>query len=387
MDDETAEIELLQQNLNKTKQISKRMITILDSFDTRIAKLEKSILPLYTAAQILNRRRSNIDETLAKINDVAIHHEDLAAEEPSTGANRGLQGYFGTSECEYLLSRRDTATDKNELKDAIQTLRALCLRSFPEFLADIKLGATSRGSDTSTKLTGFTLSTVRYITKVPEVRSAVSSALLALGDGNWKMGEGIQVGQAREGDESAILEHFIGDVIITSLTSLTAISRTSRRPAFGSIFLLNNVSYLREHLLIQPTNPSISNLLPQSAVDALNSNFRTAKAGYFDSNFSPLMQALADDPRDKSSKGAAKEKFTRFFDLLDEVVERHRLAKVLEDEPAGRETLGEEVIRLVVPALQRFTQRQKDKDFSKNPQKYIKRSAEEVEQQLYALFH
>jgi len=78
------------------------------------------------------------------------------------------------------------------------------------------------------------------------------------------------------------------------------------------------------------------------------------------------MQALADDPRDKGSKGAAKEKFTRFFDLLDEVVERHRLAKVLEDEPAGRDTLGEEVIRLVVPALQRFTQRQKDKDFSKS---------------------
>ncbi|EDR01299.1 exocyst complex component, exo70 subunit [Laccaria bicolor S238N-H82] len=605
MDDETAEIELLQQNLNKTKQISKRMTTILDSFDTRIAKLEKSILPLYTAAQILNRRRSNIDETLAKINDVASNHEDLAAEEAlilrgpqpgqigvykdtlerlnaniafkasdgdldrtarliETGAKKLTQLYtkvvaegssgvtpvpgadmmtsfpssllptlspvvtflrtlpvpsthpthpaaqvilttlkeaqrgyadmrgnwsvkclegqgkrlvaraesvdplvtgrefgewveliLGTADEEYkllqelsplsstalvasafgtlltpilklfnsilaalvtlvkkslhrytflalsafegllslqnhwddLLSRRDTATDKNELKDAIQTLRALCLRSFPEFLADIKLGATSRGSDTSTKLTGFTLSTVRYIAKVPEVRSAVSSALLALGDGNWKMGEGIQVGQAREGDESAILEHFIGDVIITSLTSLTAISRTSRRPAFGSIFLLNNVSYLREHLLIQPTNPSISNLLPQSAVDALNSNFRTAKAGYFDSNFSPLMQALADDPRDKSSKGAAKEKFTRFFDLLDEVVERHRLAKVLEDEPAGRETLGEEVIRLVVPALQRFTQRQKDKDFSKNPQKYIKRSAEEVEQQLYALFH
>ena len=130
-----------------------------------------------------------------------------------------------------LLSRRgpDTVTDKNELKDAIQSLRALCLRSFPEFLADIKLSATSRSSDTSTKLTGFTVSvcsslvcrckvsihiilqTVRYITKVPEVRSAVSSALLVLGDGNWKMGEGVQVGQAREGDESAILEHFIGE--------------------------------------------------------------------------------------------------------------------------------------------------------------------------------
>ena len=30
-----------------------------DSFDVRLAKLEKSILPLYTATQILNRRRSS----------------------------------------------------------------------------------------------------------------------------------------------------------------------------------------------------------------------------------------------------------------------------------------------------------------------------------------
>lgn len=35
---------------------SSTCLAILDSFDTRLAKLEKSILPLYTAAQILNRR-------------------------------------------------------------------------------------------------------------------------------------------------------------------------------------------------------------------------------------------------------------------------------------------------------------------------------------------
>ena len=59
-----------------------------------------------------------------------------------------------------LLSRRgpDHAEDKNEFKDGLLALRALCLRSFPEFLADLKLGATARGSDTSTKLVNFTVS-------------------------------------------------------------------------------------------------------------------------------------------------------------------------------------------------------------------------------------
>lgn len=57
-----------------------------------------------------------------------------------------------------LLSRRssETAGDKNELREGLQSLRAICLRSFPEFLADVKLGALAKGSDTSTKLMDFT---------------------------------------------------------------------------------------------------------------------------------------------------------------------------------------------------------------------------------------
>ena len=59
-----------------------------------------------------------------------------------------------------LLSRRgpDHAEDKNELKEGLVSLRALCLRNFPEFLADLKMGAVARGSDTSTKLMDFTIS-------------------------------------------------------------------------------------------------------------------------------------------------------------------------------------------------------------------------------------
>jgi exocyst complex protein 7 len=44
------------------------------------------------------------------------------------------------------------------------------------------------------------------------VKGAVGSALVALGDGNWKMGEGVKVGKAGKGgetDEQAVTEHFI----------------------------------------------------------------------------------------------------------------------------------------------------------------------------------
>jgi Exo70 exocyst complex subunit. len=78
------------------------------------------------------------------------------------------------------------------------------------------------------------------------------------------------------------------------------------------------------------------------------------------------MQALTDDPKEKPGKAVTKEKFTRFFDLLEEVMERHKVAKVLEDDEEGRETIADEVIRLVVPSLQRFTQKHRDKEFSKS---------------------
>lgn len=71
-----------------------------------------------------------------------------------------------------LLSRRgpDHAEDKNEIREGLHALRALCLRSFPEFLADLKMGATARGSDTSTGLMDFTILVHIYVSLVARFR-------------------------------------------------------------------------------------------------------------------------------------------------------------------------------------------------------------------------
>jgi exocyst complex component 7 len=122
------------------------------------------------------------------------------------------------------------------------------------------------------------------------------------------------------------------------------------------------------HVLLEPRNPKLPTMLSRQTQEVLNSNFRTAKADYFNSNFMPLLQTLADDPGAKSSSGkaATKEKFTKFFDLLDEITERHRMARVLEEDEEGKDTVVEEVVKLVVPSLQRFTQKNREKEFSKS---------------------
>ena len=157
--------------------------------------------------------------------------------------------------------------------------------------------------------------------------------------------------------------HRTDDVVNGVVQALLALSRSSKRPAYGAIFLLNNVSYFRTQLLVERAAIAGA-ILSRPTQDLLNSNFRIAKAGYFDANFSPLLQTLIDE-KDKG-KSAVKEKFNRFFELLDEVTERHQVARVLVDDPDGRATVADEAVKLVVPSLQRFIQRNLGKEFSKS---------------------
>ena len=44
---------------------------------------------------------------------------------------------------------------ENELKDALSSLRSVCLRSFPEIIANIKAGAMGKGGELSTNVVDF----------------------------------------------------------------------------------------------------------------------------------------------------------------------------------------------------------------------------------------
>ena len=156
------------------------------------------------------------------------------------------------------------------------------------------------------------------------------------------------------------------DVVITVINAITAVARSQRRPPFDTFFLLNNIAYLRKNIL-EPRQECLIDYLSKPTQEALNSNFRTAKASYLDANFSPLMQSLTQDPKEKpGNKAATKEKFTRFYDLLEEVLERHKLVKILEDDEESRAAIGNDVVKFLIPSLKAFTQKNREKEFSKS---------------------
>ncbi|EIW74439.1 hypothetical protein CONPUDRAFT_67345 [Coniophora puteana RWD-64-598 SS2] len=331
---------------------------------------------------------------------IATRREDSSTSGSTSTANMGAD------------ARGGGGTLPSEHKDAMNSVRAVCLRSFPELLADIKMaGAPTAPTAKSGADKGLDIgtSTVNYLAKIPSVHSAVGSALVALGDGNWKMGAASKVGKSTfgEGDEAVLVQHFVFDVVKELITTINSLSKQHRKPASGSIFLLNNITYLRSRLLSVPqhtTSPlngatTVLDTMSQPSRDALSSAWRTAKAGYLDSHLASLLGAFSEASSASAGKAAAKEAFVKFYEALEEVLERHKGVRVLGDvidgdgkggtwdEGTERGALEDEVIRLVVPALRAFVQKQKDREFSKNPQKYIKFSPEEVENQLRGLYN
>ena len=73
MDDETADIELLEQHLNRSTHLSTRMTSVLQKFDRRLQKLEKSILPLHKSTESLTQLVNSTRKTPPKFETPSVH--------------------------------------------------------------------------------------------------------------------------------------------------------------------------------------------------------------------------------------------------------------------------------------------------------------------------
>jgi exocyst complex component 7 len=100
---------------------------------------------------------------------------------------------------------------ENELKENLVALRGVCLRSFPEFLLDVRGAGTKITVDVGTGIHETTIMVVNYLQQIPQVMDAVGTALTTLGDGMWKMGEGAGkvLGKSDQDDERLVIEHFV----------------------------------------------------------------------------------------------------------------------------------------------------------------------------------
>ena len=65
-----ADLVLLQQNLSKSKRVTTRMTGLLTSFDDRLARLEKSVVPIHRSTKDLSKIQRNVEAALLAIDSV-----------------------------------------------------------------------------------------------------------------------------------------------------------------------------------------------------------------------------------------------------------------------------------------------------------------------------
>jgi exocyst complex protein 7 len=186
----------------------------------------------------------------------------------------------------------------------------------------------------------------------------VTDLLTSLGDRNWLMGA--QTGQQpRSGGEDGILQHFIADLLSALISSLDNRSRSMRKPV-SSIYMLNNLSYMRNNLIL--SNQSAANdIMGSTAEDILNSAYRDAKARYLDA-WRELVGLLAEPTSSGrfgvvgvgGDKQAVKDSLANFFNRLDELEVLSRQHTLSRQDPNLRERLHADVRNLVVPAFQSY---------------------------------
>ncbi|GAA5917741.1 hypothetical protein JCM5296_000956 [Sporobolomyces johnsonii] len=296
-------------------------------------------------------------------------------------------------------ARAKAGRKENELGELTHAFRGTCLTSLPGIMEDTKSFGTKAptGAEaTSAGVSSTTIDVVNFMRQLADNQSTVETFLTVLGPGNWG---GPKSSSARTDDGDDLLPRYLTDLVSTLLTSLDARARSLRGPkGTSSIFLLNNISFVRHSIL----SSLVSDLLGESFEDSLNKRMRSVKSSYLEI-WSPLVSALLDAGLAEQSgatsaikagigavKGTGgterrdtKDRFVRFHEALEEVEALHQAARLAEGEVEMRERLKGEVERMVVPTYAKFVQRHRKDNYSA---KYVRLDAEGLEAKIRSIF-
>ncbi|GAA5987896.1 hypothetical protein JCM10908_007263 [Rhodotorula pacifica] len=289
---------------------------------------------------------------------------------------------------------------ENELGELSHAFRGTCLTSLPGVLEDTKAWGTKTLVGSEAVFSGLhtvTINVVNFMRQLADNPPQAETFLAVLGNGNW--GGPPRRTIANDDDDAGLLPLYLNDVFTTLSTALESRSRNLRgRTGTSAIFLLNNLSFLRQSILAS----SVVDVLGEGLEDTLNKRMRSAKASYLDV-WSPLVSALLDAGFAEQTGAAGaikagigavkgtggterretKDRFVRFHEALEEVEALHAQARIDENDLELRERLRSEVERMVVPTYAKFVQKHRKDNYSS---KYVRLDADGLEAKIRTFF-
>lgn len=272
--------------------------------------------------------------------------------------------------------------------DAIKPIRETARNSLPEFLEDQRrrIGTMSilPSDGAAVPFTTETMTRLQTMTAYPK---SLSSILASIGDGNWTSSSGLRASSSNSlpslksldvgADGTALLVHYILDVLETHFTSLDSRSRTLQRSkAVSGVFLSNTVALMDRMIRSSDLASLLSN--NQAAQHKIETWRKKGTSSYLDGWKEPC-QALLDvqytsRPGNRPQSGAnlpseqivkslsskdkdaIKQKFKDFNASFDECIKRHKeMMPSMEREV--RSGLAREVGNVVEPLYARFWDR------------------------------
>ncbi|CAG8656544.1 42549_t:CDS:10 [Gigaspora margarita] len=257
-----------------------------------------------------------------------------------------------------LAGKKDTA-----FGDLLHSLRAVAIRSFPEFLDEIKSHPTkTSGLPNDATVHELTITTLQHLKRLTDYPEAVESTLLTLGDGNWNASEkDPNFSRDRNGriPGNAVMKHYFADILECLAQSLDSKARTYKKPALTSIFLLNNYYYILKSIRTQFM--SVLDPEVESKFDKMVKKWNDAYQDTWKSCFSNLMDytwvrgGALKTTLGSNEKQTVKEKFKNFNTEFDELYKAHKGYAM--PDPELRNQVIRDIRGVLIPMYNRFLEK------------------------------
>ncbi|RHZ56375.1 hypothetical protein Glove_402g16 [Diversispora epigaea] len=277
--------------------------------------------------------------------------------------------------------------------DLLHLLRAVALRSFPEFLDDIKSHRTkTSGLPNDGTVHELTITTLQQLKRLTDYPETVESMLLTLGDGNWNISEKDPLfsrdKSGRGASGNIIVKHYFGDILESLSQSLDSKAKTYKKSALTSIFLLNNYHYILKSIRSQFLSVLDSEI--EFKYDKLVKKYNDAYQDSWKSCFGNLLDytyvrgGSFKTTLGSNDKQTVKEKFKNFNTEFDELYKVHKGYAIPDLEL--RIQVIKDIRDVLIPMYNRFLEKYQQSEFSKNPTKYIKYDSQLLENVVNRLF-
>ncbi|XP_069510808.1 exocyst complex component 7 isoform X2 [Ambystoma mexicanum] len=120
-------LSFIKDSLDKSDQLTKNMVSILSSFESRLMKLENSIIPVHKQTENLQRLQENVDKTLSCLDHVISYYHVASDTEKiiKEGPTGRLEEYLGCIEriqraVEYFQDNNPDSPELNRVKSLFE---------------------------------------------------------------------------------------------------------------------------------------------------------------------------------------------------------------------------------------------------------------------------